>query len=247
MGRLVVLDLASDHDLARDLVADGVFAPGVILELGEECELVLRNGDRELQLRAKCVWVDGDRGVGLQLLDCDADFKLQIATLVETALPPADEEAEPPPNEEEEAVVRKIPRNVHERLRGLTLAQQIKVAQTGELTERIVLERLYHKTVWEALLRNPRITAPEVARIARMGALPRPQIETIVGNGAWLQVPEVRRALLANPRLGTDQILRVLRLLPKHELKLASIQTAYPFPVRDQAKRMIREMQGERY
>ena len=32
---------------------------------------------------------------------------------------------------------------------------------------------------------------------------------------------EVRRALLVNPRLQTDQILRVLRLLSKHELKLA--------------------------
>ena len=61
-----------------------------------------------------------------------------------------------------------------------------------------------------------------------MGALPRPLLEIIVGNGAWLQIPEVRRALLSNPRLGTDQITRVLRLMPKHELKLAAMQTAYP-------------------
>src|SRR2546423_6113514 len=103
---------------------------------------------------------------------------------------------------------REVARNVHERLRGLTLVEQIRIAQHGEMHERIVLERMYHKTVWEPLLRNPRITGPEVARIARMGALPRPQLETIVSNGAWLQVPEVRRALLSNPRLGPDQILR---------------------------------------
>jgi hypothetical protein len=129
---------------------------------------------------------------------------------------------------------------VHERLRGLTLAAQLKLAVSGEQHERIVLERLYGKNVWETLLRNPRLTAPEVARIARYGSLPRTLIEVILGNNAWLQIPEVRRALLSNPRLGTDQIMKVLRLTPKHELKLAAVQTAYPHAVRHAAKLLLR-------
>ena len=133
---------------------------------------------------------------------------------------------------------------MHERLRGLSLVQQVKLAHTGEVSERIVLERMYGKNVWEALLRNQRLTGPEVARIARMGALPRPLVELIFGNGGWLQIPEVRRALLSNPRLGTDQIIRVLRLMPKHELKLATMQTAYPMAVRDAARRLMKESGG---
>ena len=39
--------------------------------------------------------------------------------------------------------------------------------------------------------------------------LARKTLEIIVGNNAWLQVPEVRRALLSNPRLGTDQVALV--------------------------------------
>jgi hypothetical protein len=77
-----------------------------------------------------------------------------------------------------------------------------------------------------------------------MGALPRPLVEIIVGNGAWLQIPEVRRALLSNPRLGVDQITKVLRLMPKHELKLATMQTAYPMSVRDTARRLIKDAGG---
>ena len=69
-------------------------------------------------------------------------------------------------------------------------------------------------------------------------------LEIIVNNGAWIQIPEVRRALLNNPRLGTDQILRVLRMLPKHELKLATTQTAYPYAVRDAAKRLLKDQIG---
>jgi len=128
---------------------------------------------------------------------------------------------------------------VHERLRGLTLAAQIKLAISGELHERIVLERLYGKNVWEPLLKNPRLTAPEVSRIARYGSLPRILLEIIVVNNAWLQIPEVRRALLSNPRLAADQIQKVLRLTPKHELKLAAIQTSYPYAVRNAAKMML--------
>ena len=75
---------------------------------------------------------------------------------------------------------------------------------------------------------------------AEYAMLPRVLLEIILGNATWLQVPEVRRALLANPRLGTDQALKVLRLAPRHELRLAAIQTAYPHAVRNAAKLLLR-------
>jgi hypothetical protein len=313
-----MLELAGDHELARDLVAGGVFVPGYDLPMNEDCELVLRGAGGELRVAARVVWSNG-AGVGLQLDGCGPELKQRIAALAEgtgVQEPPAfgdahggdgpdgrapdagvagerpDERAEggDASGKDEGATTNreaaggdggaehegattdreaaggeadgdedaesdreaaggdeaspKLALNVHERLRGLTLAQQLKLAHHGEVSERIVLERLYGKNVWEALLRNPRLTGPEVARIARMGSLPRPLIEIIVGNGSWLQIPEVRRALLSNPRLGPDQIMRVLRLLPKHELKLAGMQTAYPHAVRDAAKRLLREAGG---
>ena len=237
--RTVVLELAGDHQLARDLVAGGVFVPGEQLALGEDCALVLRGRDEELVLTAKCVWVGGN-GTGLQLVGCDADMKARITQLAQSASGEI-ELVEPAAIDEPDDDEPKA-QSINERLRGLTLVQQLKLAQHGEISERVLLERMYGKNVWEALLRNPRITGPEVARIARMGSLPRPLVEVIVGNGGWLQIPEVRRALLSNPRLGTDQVHRVLRLLPKHELKLAGMQTAYPYAVRDAAKRILRDL-----
>jgi hypothetical protein len=171
----------------------------------------------------------------------DASATLVMSSLVNLDAPPSGLDAEDDADDRRDPgpAGRGAPRGVHERLRGLTLPAQIKLATHGELNERVVLERLYGKNVWETLLSNPRLTPPEVARIARYGALPRALLEIIVGNNAWLQIPEVRRALLSNPRLAADQIMKILRLVPKHELKLASIQTAYPHAVRSAAKVLI--------
>ncbi len=249
----MILNVAGDHKLAKDLVAGGVFVPGYDLPLNELCELVLRGlNDGEVRVVAHVVWA-GNGGIGLQLHNCDAEMRQRIVDLTGDAAAPAeagavpDDAADEPPAAEESAeagdgAADKRAPNMHERLRSLTLAQQVKVAISGELAERILLERLYGKNVWEPLLRNPRVTGPEVARIARMGALPRPLLEIILNNGGWLQIPEVRRALLTNPRLGTDQVMRILRLLPKHEIKIASTQTIYPLAVRDAAKRLMKEM-----
>ncbi len=238
MAAQVILDLAGDHQLARDLAAGGVFVPGCAAQIFEEVELIVRSGTTEVMVAARIVFVNAS-GAGLELLAVSAEHKQQLAELAAGEVAP-----EPDPEAEDETPEqRKIARNVHERLRGLTLVQQIKLAGAGEASERIVLERMYGKTVWEPLLRNPRLTPPEVARIARMGALSRPMLELICTNGAWLQVPEIRRALLSNPRLSPDQITRVLRMLPKHELKLAATQSSYAQAVRDVAKRLIRDLQ----
>lgn len=135
---------------------------------------------------------------------------------------------------------RRPARNVQERIRGLTAPEQQKLARIGDQRDRVVLERMYGKNVWEGLLRNPKLTPPEAARIARMGALPLPLLEIIVNNRAWLSSPQVRRALLANPRLKKDMLMSVLRTTPRNELKLMPKQMAYPLAVRQAAQKMLK-------
>jgi len=136
-----------------------------------------------------------------------------------------------------EDVQRQAPR--HERLRNLNATQQIKLARKGEMNDRIMLERLYGRGVWEALLQNPKLTLPEVATIARKGSVPRPLLETIVENNAWIQSPLVRRALLTNPRVSSEAILKLLRMTPKHEVRSIWKTTTYSQLVRDTAKKVL--------
>ena len=272
----VVIELADDPKLARDISAGGVFVPGCALKFNEDCTLVVRGATEEIELHARVVYVDAATGAGLELVGFTPALREHLTKIMTSWSEPAPEPVEEPPpplddepldlgfdpeaplpeaegassdddlTEEEKAdpVKRSKVKSLHERLRGLTLAQAIKHASSPDPQERILLERYYGKNVWEPLLRNPRLSPPEVARIARMGTLPRTMVEIIVSNGAWLQIPEIRRALLNNPRLGTDQILRVLRLMPKPELKLASTMTVYPYAVRDAAKRLLKEQGG---
>jgi hypothetical protein len=127
----------------------------------------------------------------------------------------------------------------HERLRKLSLNEQQKIARTGDLNDRVTLERIYGKHVWEGLLHNPKLTVPEVARIARKGTMPRPLLEYIVDNNTWIQAAIVRRALLGNPRVSSEAIMKLLRITPKHELRTIYKTTTYSTQVRECARKVL--------
>jgi hypothetical protein len=126
------------------------------------------------------------------------------------------------------------------KLRNLTPEQRIQHARSHVQEERVLLERLYGSAVWELLLHNPKVTVPEVARMARKGSMPRPLLDFISDNEQWVRHSLVRRALLSNPRLSGDAITKVLRSLPPRELKLVPQQTAYPPAVRQAATRLMK-------
>jgi hypothetical protein len=144
--------------------------------------------------------------------------------------------------EEDEAGGPREPRSalgLQERVRRMTAIEQQRLAQHGSMQERILLERTFGPAVWEALLGNPRITTPEVARIAKKGSIPRPLIDTIAGNSAWLATAEVQRALLSNPRTGPHLLPRILRSLSRTDLALVPQQGSYPSAVRAAAKKLL--------
>jgi hypothetical protein len=237
-SRIVVTLTAADLERERpNLERGSVVAAGVEgIPVGAFCdvELVFPSGERAT-FPARAVMATGAGTVfAFDHLDREL-LARQLAApeptpVASTGDADAGEDAEPEPPSA----------SIQERLHGLSVVEQLRVAREGSLPERVALERLYGKTVWETLLRNTRISIPEVARLAKLGTLPRPLLELIVGNPAWLQVPQVRRALLTNPRLSQDMVLKVLALLPRAELKLVPQAAAYPPAVRAAAKAMVK-------
>ena len=228
-------DLSSlERDVASNLSKGRAFVMGAGgLELFSSCELCVVHPDdgRELLLWAEVVMPPEQQvalgGVGLELRDISA---------LEAFLRAPEPEPEPAPDRPSRAAP---PLNAQERVRKLKLTEQVKLARRADLADRVALERAFGKNVWEALLRNPKLTVAEVSRIARKGTVPRPLLELIVGTPTWLQSSIVRRALLQNTRLTRDSLQKVLRATPKAELKLVAKMTAYPAQVRELANKLL--------
>lgn len=217
------------------------------------CVLVVQQGQRTHRLAAEVVFVKEEgpgRGIGLQLAPLDVDAKAALQTFVESVGEP-DAEPEPPATEAATQQETTAPEDdagdedlatagpLRERLRTLSAVEQQRIAAGGTLSERIAVERMYGPNVWDTLLRNPRLTIPEVARIGRKGTLPRPLVDAIAANASWLATADVQRALLSNPRSSAAVVTRVLQMLKRAELQLVLQQTAYPAVVRQIAKRML--------
>jgi hypothetical protein len=208
------------------------------VEARTACELVLVVGTRSHLLAGEVVFVreeDPGRGVGVKLVfEGDALERLR-AFVAETAQPEPESESESESASDSEGHAQML----HERMRHLSSADQQRIASSGALPERIMLERLYGPNVWETLLHNSRLTIPEVARIAKKGTLPRPLIDLIAANGSWCAAGEVQRALLSNPRSSTTVITKILSTLSKIDLARVPQQTAYPMGVRQTAKKLL--------
>jgi hypothetical protein len=202
----------------------------------EACELTLQLGSRSHTLRAEAVFVKEEGagcGVGLQLVGFDAAAMQALRDFVEGEPP------EPVEPVEQSEQPDGAPGTLLERIRRLSLAEQQKLAAAGTMQERVMLERLFGANVWEALLANPRLTVPEVARIARKGTLPRPLVENIAAHPAWLAAGEVQRALLGNARATAEVATKVLRAMSRADLLQVPQQTAYPQTIRAQARKML--------
>jgi hypothetical protein len=254
---LCLPDGAALRDLYEQQLSKGyAFVPdGSGISEFQVCELVLDHEGRTLHLRAEAVFVKTDgrgRGIGLQLSPLDAAAKANLLAFVEGAAPPetrdpaedpaADGPAEPVEGNDRPPIDQgdeRAAKTLAERIRGLSSAQQQRLATKGTMPERIALERAFGSNVWEALLSNSRLTIPEVAWIARKGTLPRQLVEDIAGHPSWVAAPQVQRALLANPRSTAAVVTQVLRALSRSDLQLVPLQTAYPHTVRAAAKKML--------
>lgn len=245
---------ALKNEFHTNLKNGGTFiAQQTTLQENEECDIEIIHpiSKASICLAAQTVWISPkNEGAGVAIINFGPPIRSQILDFIESSFPSNTStnaagkttEDSPPTSEIQTPVLPNENPNpsIHEKLRNLSVTDQYKIARSGNSHERTALERIYGKSVWEPLLQNQRLTIPEVARIAKMGSLPRPLIDIIVNNPSWASSPPVRRALLTNPRLGREQIPKILNFMPQTELRLVPKQMAYTSMVRETARRLLR-------
>jgi hypothetical protein len=263
MGAELTLRYSGAEELAEDFESNlrkgRAFVPGAsALPQRGACTLHIERPDGgTLDLPAEAVWISEHPetgGVGLELVNFDADARDSLRAFVDMSEPPRtisgtrprqlppdassntqDAMDEGAPNSE-----APVERNLHDQVRNLSLAERDALARIGNLPERVALERRYGGSVWEGLLQNPMLTTREVSRMAKSGNLPTTLLNLIVANAGWLSDTNIRGALLQNPRVSGMHLERVLRAATQADLRIIAEQTSLRTQVRTAAKRLIR-------
>jgi hypothetical protein len=263
MGAELTLRYARAEELEQDFESNlrkgRAFVPGASgLPQRAPCTLHIEHpaGGGRIDLQAEAVWISDNpdaQGVGLELVNFNAEARDSLRAFVASATEPPRALSGTRPRQQPleelaaaiepgapESELTAVERNLHERVRGLSLADRDSMARKGSMPERVALERCYGGSVWEGLLQNPAITTREVCRMARSGNLPTNLVTLMVANAGWLADPGIRNALLQNPRVSGLHLERVLRSMSQGDLAHVSESSGVRMQVRQAAKRLIR-------
>ncbi len=149
-------------------------------------------------------------------LAVDGDTAALVEALRAEAGAPGDEVLAEAIEEGDEAVRTE---SVWDRLRSLSRMEKLLLAAKADRVERAILAQDSDPQVLYTLLKNPRLTADEVIRIAKSPFLTFQTAEAIVKSNQWFANLEVRVALVHNAKTPPAFAMRILHTLPESEVR----------------------------
>jgi hypothetical protein len=109
--------------------------------------------------------------------------------------------------------------NIWDRVRALSQMEKLLLAVKADRTERALLLQDNDPRVLLSLLRNPRLTVDEVARLAKSTFLNYQVADVIIKTGQWMANLDVRLGLIHNAKTPPAFALRILPTLPESEVR----------------------------
>lgn len=123
---------------------------------------------------------------------------------------PADDSSEESPEKKQ---------NIWDRIRALSQMEKLLLAVKADRTERALLLQDNDPRLLLSLLRNPRLTVDEVARLAKSSFLTYQVADVIIKTGQWMANLDVRLGLIHNAKTPPAFALRILPTLPESEVR----------------------------
>jgi hypothetical protein len=149
--------------------------------------------------------------------------------------------------EEEKAEASESPdsaersQTVSDRIRGLNQVEKILLATKADRVERAFLLQDTDPRILLSLLRNPRITIEEIARLSKSTHMTYQIADVILKTSQWIGSLDVRLALIHNPKTPPPFALRILATLPDNEVRVISRGAATSMALKQAA---LRRLQG---
>lgn len=119
------------------------------------------------------------------------------------------------------------------------IGEKIKMALTGDKEWRKILIKDANKLVSSGVLKNPRITEPEVLTVLKSGVQNDEVMRLICANKEWIKNYQIRKALIENPKTPLANALRYLGTMNEKELANYAKSKNISSVVATQAKRML--------
>jgi len=124
-----------------------------------------------------------------------------------------EEETEEEPEEETEAYQSK-----YQLAQIMGVGDKIKTALTGDKEWRSLLIKDSNKLVNSAVVKNPRITEPEILTISKSVVQNDEILRLICHNKEWVKNPSIRKALVLNNKTPLPVAIRFMGFLSEKDL-----------------------------
>lgn len=134
------------------------------------------------------------------------------------AQPEEEEELEEEELEEEKEPEEEEFRSKYQMAQTMMVGEKIKMALTGDKEWRSILVKDSNKLVNSAVVKNPRITDPEILAISKSAIQNEEILRIICHNKEWVKHYEIRKALVLNNKTPLPVALRFMGFLTEKDL-----------------------------
>ena len=130
-------------------------------------------------------------------------------------------------------------RSKYQQAQTMGVGAKIKMALTGDKEWRTLLIRDSNKLVNGAVVKNPRITEPEVLTISKSVIQNEEILRVICHNKEWVKNYEIRKALVLNNKTPLPVALKFMGFLTEKDLASMAKSKNVSSVLTNQAKRML--------
>lgn len=139
---------------------------------------------------------------------------------------------------DEEAAVEEST-DIRTKIMGMTIPQKVKLAMFGNSVVRGLLIFDPNKMIQEFVLKNPRLTQPEVEGFLKSTTISDSVLRLVANSKEWMKSYAHKYYLVSNPKTPGDIALRWIRFLNMTDLKKLSKSKNVPNLVSTAAQRMV--------
>lgn len=146
------------------------------------------------------------------------------------------------PEEEQDEVFQ----NTYRLAKEMTVAEKIKMALTGDKEWRMLLVKDINKLVSGSVVKNPRITEPEVLLISKSHLNNDDILRDICNNKDWIKNYQIKKALVENHKTPLHFALRFLSGLSDKDLAVLAKSKNISSVISTQARRLMMNKQKDK-